>query len=631
MKNLLPQFWLLAVLCAGLAAGCATSEEGMGEGRRRVFHAVMEDDAALKASLGGANADAFRDVLWSGEDRIAVVDIASWSSAEFVNRSEGGSRTAVFEGSIGDGDAYWAFYPASSFVSAGHDGIVFSFPQEQNHVADNVAEDSLPMVAVLEDDGLFHFLNLCSILELNLTGKGNVKSITFKGYDADGAPVKISGKARVDVMGGNCEVTMEEEASASVVLNCGSEGVALSESAPVPFNLILPAGSYASFEIIVAMTDGAKMKIESGNELNLVRSERTRTSPKAFVENYYIDLSEEGTANCYIVSEPDTYSFRMTKGNSDEAVTPVFSVSVLWESYDADEIPHVGDLIRSVTFKDNHMIFRTADTFHEGNAVVAAHNAAGTIVWSWHIWLTDHPEEIQCLINGSVIMDRNLGATESKPGDDHYRTFGLLYQWGRKDPFLNFRSTPPGYGEMYSTGNWTSTGAGHGIENSIKSPMAFFIVSQYLDTYEDGDWAHTFYGGNYLRPYPDNTRWQDAKTIYDPCPSGWKVPAGGPEGFWAHAGFPNGEGVHPVADGGMTFGAPYCEPEVYFPIADTRQYDGTMNTNDQSSYYWTVTPASVRDGKPACTLRLTPYADVYTSYDDYTIRGNGYSVRCVKE
>lgn len=628
MKNILYilAVILLAVSCMGLnEADPVKPDESI-----RTFYGVVES-AESKASLGGSSDDAFRSVLWDNGDRIAVIDNASWESAEFVNRADSGSETAVFEGSIGDGDAYWAFYPFSAYVSAGRDGVTFNFPSVQNYVEDNVEEAALPMVAELEDDGMFHFHNLCGILELNLTGKGNVRRITFKGYDAEGKLIKTSGEATVDATGENYELKMGDNASASVVLECGAEGVALSETVPVPFHIALPAGTYESFNVVVAMADGAKMKIESSKPLGLIRSERTKTSPKAFVENYYIDLSEEGTANCYIVSEADTYTFRMTKGNSSEVVTPVFSVSVLWESFDTDEIPHVGDLIKSVTFKDDRMIFRTADSFHEGNAVIAAHNAAGTIVWSWHIWMTDRPQEIQCLRNGSVIMDRNLGATESKPGDDHYRTFGLLYQWGRKDPFLNFRSTPPGYGEMYSTGNWTSTGAGHGIENSIKSPMAFFIVSQYLDTYEDCDWAHTYRSGDYFRPYPDNTRWQETKTIYDPCPSGWKVPTGGTEGFWVHAGFPNGEGVHPVADGGMTFGAPYCEPEVYFPIADTRQYDGTMNTNDQSSYYWTVTPASVREGKPACTLRLTPYADVYTSYDDYTIRGNGYSVRCVKE
>ena len=29
--------------------------------------------------------------------------------------------------------------------------------------------------------------------------------------------------------------------------------------------------------------------------------------------------------------------------------------------------------------------------------------------------------------------------------------------------------------------------------------------------------------------------WQSAKTIYDPCPPGWKVPIGGYNGVWSKA------------------------------------------------------------------------------------------------
>ena len=186
MKNLLLQIWLLSVLGVGLIVGCTMPDECMDEVRHRTFHAVMEDDSAVKATLGGTRDDVFRDVFWSGEDRIAVVDMASWSSAEFVNRNGGGTRTAVFEGSIGDGDDFWAFYPFSAYVSAGRDGVTFNFPSVQNYVEDNVEEAALPMVAELEDDGMFHFHNLCGILELNLTGKGNVRRITFEGYDAEG-------------------------------------------------------------------------------------------------------------------------------------------------------------------------------------------------------------------------------------------------------------------------------------------------------------------------------------------------------------------------------------------------------------------------------------------------------------
>jgi hypothetical protein len=33
----------------------------------------------------------------------------------------------------------------------------------------------------------------------------------------------------------------------------------------------------------------------------------------------------------------------------------------------------------------------------------------------------------------------------------------------------------------------------------------------------------------------DNTRWQSEKTIYDPCPAGWRVPDGGEESVWYKA------------------------------------------------------------------------------------------------
>lgn len=276
---------LLAVSCMGLnEADPEKPDESI-----RTFYGVVES-AESKASLGGSSDDAFRSVLWGNGDRIAVIDNASWESAEFVNRADSGSETAVFEGAIGEGDDYWAFYPFSAFVSAGQGGVTFNFPSMQNYVKDNVEEDVLPMVAELEADGLFHFHNLCGILELNLTGKGNVRRITFKGYDAEGKLIKTCGAATVDVVGGSYEVHMEDNASASVVLECGAEGVALSETVPVSFHIALPAGTYESFNIVVAMTDGAKMKIESSKSLNLIRSERTKTSPKTFVENYYIEI-----------------------------------------------------------------------------------------------------------------------------------------------------------------------------------------------------------------------------------------------------------------------------------------------------------------------------------------------------
>ena len=51
-----------------------------------------------------------------------------------------------------------------------------------------------------------------------------------------------------------------------------------------------------------------------------------------------VDLSSNGTANSYIVSESGSYSFSPTKGNSSESVGAISSVDVLWETFGTSEI-----------------------------------------------------------------------------------------------------------------------------------------------------------------------------------------------------------------------------------------------------------------------------------------------------
>lgn len=52
-------------------------------------------------------------------------------------------------------------------------------------------------------------------------------------------------------------------------------------------------------------------------------------------------------------------------------------------------VADVADLIGEVTLgAEGRIRFRTADPFVEGNAVVAACDAEGAILWSWHLWLT---------------------------------------------------------------------------------------------------------------------------------------------------------------------------------------------------------------------------------------------------
>lgn len=239
------------------------------------------------------------------------------------------------------------------------------------------------------------------------------------------------------------------------------------------------------------------------------------------------NLSADGTANCYIVSNSGTYFFRPVKGNSDMSVGDIAYVSVLWESFGTSVTPSVGDLISEVSFDDDNIVFSTSEVFKEGNAVIAAWDAGDNILWSWHIWMTDRPDDQIYNNNAGTMMDRNIGAVTATSGEAG--ALGLMYQWGRKDPFpassltdknRSAKATIPEPDCVIASGE-TAT-----IEYTVAHPTTILIPVS------SGDWLDCY------DLYPDNSdilRWKSDKTVYDPCPPGYRVPDGGENGIWAKA------------------------------------------------------------------------------------------------
>ena len=319
------------------------------------------------------------------------------------------------------------------------------------------------------------------------------------------------------------------------------------------------------------------------------------------------DLSLSGTANCYIVSNAGWYRFKTVKGNSTESVGSVAFCEVLWESFGTDETPTVGDLVYNVSYDDGYIEFEA--TRRKGNAVIAAKDAKGEILWSWHIWLTDMPEE-QTYYN-LTLMDRNLGATSATPGD--VGALGLLYQWGRKDPFLGASNIDCG-NRAHSTLSWPygieSTSATGTIENSVAHPTTFI--------YGNNDWL---YARNSKK---DNHRWHLSKTIYDPCPVGWQVP--GENNVWRNM-FRKliGTRYHPAdtINRGMDFSDKFDKySSVWYPKAGfiaTGTTDCIIFPGDLGLYL------SVTRGSEVVHLGL--YDAIYREDGD---RSNGGSIRCEK-
>ena len=342
------------------------------------------------------------------------------------------------------------------------------------------------------------------------------------------------------------------------------------------------------------------------------------------MDNKYNSIYQKTTftspANCYIVTKASKYIFKTLKGNSSESVGNIASAEVLWETFGTDETPEVGDLVKDVSYNNGEITFKA--TNKKGNAVIAAKDAAGNILWSWHIWLTDQPKEQEYYHNAGTMMDRNLGATSATPGD--VGALGLLYQWGRKDPFLGSSSISSST-VAKSTGSWppaVSADSSRGtIAYAIANPTTFITDSGTYDGTNNYDWYYT--GGD----ASDNTRWtisKSSKSIYDPCPSGWRVPDGSKNGIWPNALGSSSKFTNVFDNKGMNFSAKYgSDQTIWYPASgfyeDGCLYDvGNIGIYWSAPLYWYDANALRIDNDG--TVALWNYAGAF-----------GLSVRCVKE
>ena len=342
-----------------------------------------------------------------------------------------------------------------------------------------------------------------------------------------------------------------------------------------------------------------------------------------------VDLSALGSANCYIVYRKGLYKFKTVLPNSNSVISLDYC-SILWETFGTSEEIRMRDLIKYICYKDGYIIFETADIFKEGNAVIAAKSSNNIIVWSWHIWFTDEPQGQVYYNNAGTMMDRNLGATSATPGD--VGALGLIYQWGRKDPFLgssSISSSEP----VASTGRFwsTSLNSNGNIGYAISNPTTW------ISSLSNYDWYYT------SSSTTDMTRWttsNQVKSIYDPCPAGWRIPDGGDEGVWNKAlgGLTSlSDYEYDTSKEGCDFSGifgPYSS--IWYPetgyISD---FDYGVNASGYMGSYWSATSYPTVTGpgnyykNDAVTLQIEngkvqgKWAPEHRAY--------GLSVRCIQE
>ena len=578
-------------------------------------HAVMAE-GMTKVTLGDDSGET-TEVYWDADDKIGItIDEATYT----FDRTDDavGSKTATFEYGEGEPELptleageYTFTYPANGKAAlASQTGTKEGLKAYHYMEATFTAEEG----QVWNDLPGLSFETKVAIVKLTL------KNEAFKGKEVTEVTLK-SAEASYTAT----ETFTGSDADGSIAVYLAVEPADLTDC------IITAVCQTKTYE--AALSDNV---LEAGR---LYRVSKTMET--------YIDLSpavegQDGkyrTANSYIVSEAGYYKFRAVKGNGTEAVgsasdkdpegTPTTAV-VLWETFGTDTAPQKGDLVKAdVEYRDGYVYFSTADTYQEGNAVIAVKDDKGTesteddvILWSWHIWLTDQPVGQEYKNSAGTMMDRNLGATSAAKGD--VGALGLLYQWGRKDPFLGSSSISD-VTEAASTVTWPasveSTSETGTIEYAVSHPTTFITLNT-----NNYDWYYTDTEDT------DDTRWttsESEKSIYDPCPAGWRVPDGGDSGVWSKAKGSSSEYKrnYDSNDRGMNFSGDFgTDQTIWYPAARCRDdIDGSLSYFSNFGFYWSATPS----GSFVCRLDFGNDGYVYPSNDDS--RAYGYSVRCLQE
>ena len=334
------------------------------------------------------------------------------------------------------------------------------------------------------------------------------------------------------------------------------------------------------------------------------------------------------------------------------------------------------DLVTSPTIAhvggDGYLDFEVKQSdIKSGNAVVAV-TKGGVVVWSWHLWFApksaltpipvtnyqgktynfttetlgwkpkgevttyNAPRTVkvkveQTIANGGVKQVTVINITQNPGGKKE--GISTFYQFGRKDAFPGMDETKLPQGSINK-----NAGDNMSIINGIQNPQNFYT--------QGGSWVDTPPAGySYFNLWSaDNTTtgWNDnavVKTVYDPCPVGFKMPASNAfTGFTSNGQYQSTAAninANGTADSWDKFSAAYGHnfytnssknATIFFPASGFRNNsDGSLGNVGGDGYYWSAVPYSAGDG---CNLYFYwSYVNPQLNYN----RSYGFAARPVSE
>lgn len=346
------------------------------------------------------------------------------------------------------------------------------------------------------------------------------------------------------------------------------------------------------------------------------------------------EKGEINMVNCYMVAPggsvniPVQNVYRFWAWSEDLATPDPISKEmevvpeIIWT--DTENLITSVDLLNIPNLTDNkdHAKIRVQTApGKQGNAVIGMRMKSedGTLEpdyrWSWHVWVTGYnPLYADSIFtkDGVTFMNRNLGALT-----DHYNAEGtvqgLIYQWGRKDPF-------PTKNEWFgddihypqNTIKLEQVIEPFNLGTAIKNPASFYFNR--TDA-RKGDWYSSTGEQN------DNLWRNNIKTVYDPCPEGWRVPSS--EILIWNGRYPYTDDWDDLGDEGFT-----TIDIGFYPFSAYRSHTSGMATYGNSNGgFWFSGIYTKNTMFGACLA----YNLLQPSDTGGNQRATGKAVRCVKE
>lgn len=315
-------------------------------------------------------------------------------------------------------------------------------------------------------------------------------------------------------------------------------------------------------------------------------------------------------SNSYIAGHNDVVIIPVARANKSDlgeqiASSDEFTAELIW----MDNLGVIEKISTYGTGVTGNIVVTTGDM--NGNAMVAA-KVGGDIVWSWHIWVEEEPSSISTITmpSGAKLMDRNLGATTRTISE--IGAVGVQFQFGRKDPFTASAS----FGNPSEVLLYDLTGQNPEIDK-VDGPknLAYAVAN-----------PHSYIKSAWVDWCDENitTWWQSedgSKTVYDPCPAGWRVPAIEDYSDLAD------EHFNKDVEGGHLF--IYDDQSNFFAFTGYREVQGDM---DATANYGTFWVNSVIPDDAGIGSALSPSFGVGgTAAINGAPRSRALSIRCIRE